>query len=240
MNAQQQTPNPLLHGLTLETGWEQHLPSPRASMVDKSKKMAKVFTRRKAGQSHTGRLPGKDALVLDYDAIVPLFHLSQRQASQELGIGLSTMKRLCRKFGIQRWPASKTDASEAGDSDRSLTHSPTELDFSGRNAELSLASGFEDHCQEELPAVETDNFAKEESSVEELEPCMSLSFKLKRGFSGIEDVVTKLDICFDDESPLLETPNKFRTPDRKFGSPNKQTEWLDTIDDSWLTGLNHF
>mmetsp|Transcript_10390 Transcript_10390/g.21389 ORF Transcript_10390/g.21389 Transcript_10390/m.21389 type:complete len:534 (+) Transcript_10390:479-2080(+) len=65
---------------------------------------ARVFTRRKAGQASTGREPGKDPLVLQYDDLVPYFGTSQRQACSELGVGLSTMKRLCRRFGIKRWP----------------------------------------------------------------------------------------------------------------------------------------
>mmetsp|Transcript_13804 Transcript_13804/g.32787 ORF Transcript_13804/g.32787 Transcript_13804/m.32787 type:complete len:322 (+) Transcript_13804:137-1102(+) len=74
---------------------------------------AKVFTRRKAGQASAGRQPGKDPLVVEYKDLVPLFKISQRQACTELGIGLSTMKRLCRKFGIKRWPGSLLSPADA-------------------------------------------------------------------------------------------------------------------------------
>mmetsp|Transcript_36051 Transcript_36051/g.74130 ORF Transcript_36051/g.74130 Transcript_36051/m.74130 type:complete len:391 (+) Transcript_36051:174-1346(+) len=74
---------------------------------------AKVFPRRKAGQSSCGRQSGKDALVVEFDDLVPFFKVSQREACAELGIGLSTMKRLCRKFGIKRWPGSILSPSDA-------------------------------------------------------------------------------------------------------------------------------
>lgn len=73
---------------------------------------ARVFTRRKAGQASTGRQPGKDPLVLQYEDLVPYFGISQRQACTELGVGLSTMKRLCRRFGIKRWPGATLYSNE--------------------------------------------------------------------------------------------------------------------------------
>jgi len=66
----------------------------------------KVFPRRMPGQSTAGRQSGQRPVLLEYDDLVPYFKLSQQQACSELGIGLSTMKRVCRKLGIKRWPGS--------------------------------------------------------------------------------------------------------------------------------------
>jgi hypothetical protein len=72
----------------------------------------KVFTRRKAGQDSAGRLPGQDPLIIDLERLKTHFGVSQRAACTQLGIGLSTMKRLCRKFGIKRWPGRRRGSED--------------------------------------------------------------------------------------------------------------------------------
>jgi len=87
---------------------------------------AKVYPRRKAGQTSAGRQPGQDPLVLEYNDLVPYFKLSQQQACKELDIGLSTMKRLCRKFGIKRWPgpSSQSRCTCTSQGKKSVAHDP--------------------------------------------------------------------------------------------------------------------
>lgn len=231
--------NPLLSGFTAEDGWERPSSPLSVSGSEDGKGKAKVFTRRKAGQNSAGRMPGKDPLVIDYHTLVPLFKVSQRQACQELGIGLSTMKRLCRKFGIKRWPASSAAAAREAEeitaqrsTDSEAAQCDTTVDCSVHN---TTPIDTADCCA--LSAPVSDGWGNWSD-----EPCMSRSLKLNRQFSGfaIEDVITKLDVGFDDESPLMEgTPNKFATPPKEYSSTPPKAEWL--AETSWMEGnLNHF
>ena len=72
----------------------------------------RLFPRRKAQDN--GKSPqqerssttrnGRAPMVLSLDDIVPLFDLPQAQAAQRLGVALTSLKVVCRKLGVDRWP----------------------------------------------------------------------------------------------------------------------------------------
>jgi len=62
-----------------------------------------LFPRRKAGDSifpEKGRLPVK----VDRETVESMFGVAQPDAARALGISLTSLKQVCRKLGIQRWP----------------------------------------------------------------------------------------------------------------------------------------
>ena len=68
-----------------------------------------LFPRRKAGQAaerkaKKGDEPVAGPVCFDRKSIEALFGKPQSEAAHELGIALTTLKRLCRNMGIERWP----------------------------------------------------------------------------------------------------------------------------------------
>jgi hypothetical protein len=64
-----------------------------------------LFPRRKAG-SKDASLPakGRAPILVSYQAIAPFFGQPQNDAARQLGISLTTLKQVCRKLGLTRWP----------------------------------------------------------------------------------------------------------------------------------------
>ena len=104
-----------------------------------------LYPRRKVG----GRVPEKNRapLKLHYGALATLFDRPQPEAARELGIALTTLKHVCRKIGIRRWPYSRKHrgiAREACYIDEDLFAKTTRGDSS---ASLnSLCSTVPDNC----------------------------------------------------------------------------------------------
>ena len=68
-----------------------------------------LFPRRKAGQAaerkaKKGEEQEAGPVCFDRKSIEALFGKPQSEAAHELGIALTTLKRLCRNMGIERWP----------------------------------------------------------------------------------------------------------------------------------------
>lgn len=65
---------------------------------------ARLFPRKKKGEKFS--LKGKDRkeVIVDETALRSLFHCSMLDAAKELAISVTSLKRLCRTFGIYRWP----------------------------------------------------------------------------------------------------------------------------------------
>ena len=62
-----------------------------------------LFPRRKAGDHifpEKGRLPVK----VDRETVESLFGVPQPDAARALGISLTSLKQVCRKLGVTRWP----------------------------------------------------------------------------------------------------------------------------------------
>mmetsp|Transcript_46614 Transcript_46614/g.72968 ORF Transcript_46614/g.72968 Transcript_46614/m.72968 type:complete len:296 (+) Transcript_46614:204-1091(+) len=61
-----------------------------------------VFPRRKTGQ--TKKAGPRTPVVITLDILKSCFHLPMPTASAKLGICTTAIKKLCRKFGIKKWP----------------------------------------------------------------------------------------------------------------------------------------
>ena len=69
-----------------------------------------LFPRRKQGApgAQRGSPRSQQPVKLDYQTIQALFGMPQPNAARMLGIALTTLKQVCRRFGIARWPYTRT------------------------------------------------------------------------------------------------------------------------------------
>lgn len=68
-----------------------------------------MFPRRKAGVEHGDGAEvrprrGRPPVAIDLAAVRTRFGLPQQKAAAELGISLTSLKQVCRKLGLERWP----------------------------------------------------------------------------------------------------------------------------------------
>ena len=97
-----------------------------------------------------GRTPRRRALrpasEITQEELSSCFHLPSEAACRKLGIGLTVLKRQCRKFGIKRWPFRKMKSLDRlitnvqagispGDQNRALVKSVEELEEQKRRME---------------------------------------------------------------------------------------------------------
>lgn len=57
--------------------------------------------------AHRRRRGGSPFVYITRDDIAKTFNMTSEDACRKLGVGLTVLKRLCRKFGITRWPYRK-------------------------------------------------------------------------------------------------------------------------------------
>jgi len=78
-------------------------PTPRAASVNggAAAEVHVVLPRRKAGELDA---PERDAVVVTPEVLASLFHCPLAVASRKLGLSATTIKKLCRKLGINKWP----------------------------------------------------------------------------------------------------------------------------------------
>jgi len=70
------------------------------------------FSRRKEGEG--AAVPESvtyHMIKLDYEALKGLFHLKLTDAAREIGLSVTTFKKACRRFNIERWPFRDTQAA---------------------------------------------------------------------------------------------------------------------------------
>jgi HrpA-like RNA helicase len=64
-----------------------------------------LFPRRKAGLKEASPpAKGRAPILVSYQAIASFFGQPQTDAARQLGISLTTLKQVCRKLGLTRWP----------------------------------------------------------------------------------------------------------------------------------------
>jgi hypothetical protein len=56
---------------------------------------------------------GRYLAEISLDELLQYVHLPSKQASEQLGLGLTSFKRLCREHGIQVWPYRSIKAAQA-------------------------------------------------------------------------------------------------------------------------------
>ena len=77
-----------------------HKVSPTTTLIQKGEK--KVNT--KARIQKTEGKKGRPKYVIDKETLAQVFHLPFEKACEQLGIGSTTLKRICREQQIGRWP----------------------------------------------------------------------------------------------------------------------------------------
>lgn len=71
--------------------------------VERAPARIAMVTQRSRKKTKAGRYTSD----ITYEEMEKYFHLPGEKAAKELGVGLTILKRLCRKFGLARWPYKK-------------------------------------------------------------------------------------------------------------------------------------
>ena len=68
--------------------------------------LVRMFPRRKRDGKETDTMPcrGRPAMTLNLEAVQAKFGLPQQEAARALGISVTSLKQVCRKLGVRRWP----------------------------------------------------------------------------------------------------------------------------------------
>jgi hypothetical protein len=68
--------------------------------------LVRMFPRRKRDEKETDTMPcrGRPAMTLNLEAVQAKFGLPQQEAARALGISVTSLKQVCRKLGVRRWP----------------------------------------------------------------------------------------------------------------------------------------
>ncbi|EKX50501.1 hypothetical protein GUITHDRAFT_151174 [Guillardia theta CCMP2712] len=60
----------------------------------------------------------QEPVSLDQALVKSLFHLTQYEAAQAIGISLSSLKLACRRMGIRKWPYNRRNMSRKSETKR--------------------------------------------------------------------------------------------------------------------------
>ena len=104
------------------------------------------------------RRPLRSAADITQEELSSCFHLPSEVACKKLGIGLTVLKRQCRKFGIKRWPFRKMKSLDRlitnvqagispGDQNRVLVKSVEELEEQKRRMEECQVLDLDDNTK---------------------------------------------------------------------------------------------
>jgi len=107
-----------------------------------------LYPRRKAGTSLSRPVPkGRSPMLLSYQAVASLFGRPQTDAALRLGISLTSLKQVCRKLGVLRWPytrprkaASAKKRMQAAEAAQTKAEESDSSDASHLSAETTHAS----------------------------------------------------------------------------------------------------
>lgn len=90
-----------------------HLPPPRG--MSPTQMMVLLMERRVAqgsGAGGGGSSAGGGSSEVKLEELSKYFHLPEKSVAKELGICLTSLKKLCRSYGITRWPFRKLKSLE--------------------------------------------------------------------------------------------------------------------------------
>ena len=110
------------------------------------------------GEKPPKRKPLRSASEITQEELSSCFHLPSEAACRKLGIGLTVLKRQCRKFGIKRWPFRKMKSLDRlitnvqagispGDQNRTLVKSVEELEEQKRRMEECQVLDLDDNTK---------------------------------------------------------------------------------------------
>eukprot|EP00960_Hanusia_phi_P027712 746970-Hanusia_phi.AAC.5 len=77
----------------------------------------------------------QEPVSLDQSLVKSLFHLTQCEAAENLGISLSSLKLACRRMGIKKWPYNRRNISRRTHNERIPE---TELQRNGQKKEMEI------------------------------------------------------------------------------------------------------
>ena len=68
--------------------------------------IVRMFPRRKRDGKDTDTMPcrGRQPMALNLEAVQAKFNLPQQEAASALGISVTSLKQVCRKLGVTKWP----------------------------------------------------------------------------------------------------------------------------------------
>ena len=137
-----------------------------------------LFPRRKAGEAAERKAKKGEAQPVRFDrkSIEALFGKPQAEAASDLGIALTTLKHLCRKMGIVRWPYQRwprgapARSSSCSAPDRMPSPSPTPAEWGHAAAP---AEARQNRCGSCFDEEETDGAASEAQTISRQDPSCS-------------------------------------------------------------------
>jgi len=172
-----------------------------------------IFPRRKAGEDvRTNATP----IHITREVLTSFFGQPLKVAAKELGICITAMKTVCRKFGIERWPYRRmvrrhpksSDDSEEGDEEPSKQESPRSAypdcrksASVGANVTVKAEVKGEEEA-DHLPPTTSHAFAElctgtvvdSPLSNQSWAPCCSGGCSLCEGDSSSDDVIDRIGI----------------------------------------------
>eukprot|EP00961_Rhodomonas_salina_P112178 1509907-Rhodomonas_salina.1 len=111
--------------------------APHATSIDssggKSKTKITLFPRRKQGDAKPrhGDSLGCKQLCLEKSTIEDLFHLPIEDAAERLDVSKTTLKKVCRSFGIDKWPYVRVKKVEKSQDQITLSDATKSLKTAG-------------------------------------------------------------------------------------------------------------
>ncbi|GKD63669.1 PB1 domain, RWP-RK domain, lambda repressor-like, DNA-binding domain protein, partial [Tanacetum coccineum] len=187
-------------------------PAPKAKPVTKAKPAPKAKPAAKIARTSTRWMPGKKApakvapktsgRLITLEEIIKHFGEPMEEAAGILRASAATLKRLCRSFGVPKWPneTDKTDSLNSifkGSNEphftTNITHSPATFSKHGKHSSTSIRhQQVQTNLADELAQPETTN----RNSVTLLtikatykKDMVRFSFKLSDGFIKLEDQI---------------------------------------------------
>mmetsp|Transcript_53933 Transcript_53933/g.127448 ORF Transcript_53933/g.127448 Transcript_53933/m.127448 type:complete len:442 (+) Transcript_53933:115-1440(+) len=103
-----------------------------------SAKRTVLIPRRKKWELHSRAKSNRIELDLDKETVSKYFKMPLLEAATKIGIGATTLKRVCRRLGITRWPFARGPSQQKG-KERQQSSAPDQHSTGGESATESAA-----------------------------------------------------------------------------------------------------